>query len=606
VDDGKSTLVGRLLYDVKALLEDQLEHVVEASRRRNGNSTVDLALVTDGLRAEREQGITIDVAHRYFSTPRRSFVLADAPGHVRYTRNMISAASRADVAVLLVDARRGLVQQTRRHAFVASLLGVPHLVLVVNKMDLVGWDERVFAGLVDEFTAFSARLAVTDVTFIPVSALHGDNVIERSPNSPWYGGSPLLFHLEHVHVASDRNLVDARLAVQWIIRPPAGAADTRRRYGGQVGGGIWRAGDEVLALPSGARSRVVAIETSDGPLTEAFPPMAIAMSLADEIELSRGDMLCRPGNRPQLSRQLDALVCWLGDSPVRKTARYVLKHTTRSTDCIVEEVRHRIDVDTLRHDESADQLELNEIGRVALRTRQPLAFDPYTRNRATGGFILIDEVTSDTVAAGLLLGCSQARGGRPAAALEAVTAAERAAALGHRGATVWMTGLPAAGKSVLAGALERAILARGRPAYRLDGDVLRRDLCTDLGFSRADRAENVRRVALLARALADAGVIAIVAVVSPHAAPRLAARAAHAEVAIEFIEVFLATPLELCERRDPKGLYARARRGELHGLTGVDDPYEPPSDPELTITPEPTDVSVQTLLEALADRGVLL
>lgn len=576
VDDGKSTLVGRLLFDSKALFEDQLAHVVDASRRHNG--ALDLAMVTDGLRAEREQGITIDVAYRYFSTPGRSFIVADTPGHVRYTRNMVTGASTASLALLLIDARHGVVRQTRRHALIASLLGVPHLVIAVNKMDLVDWDERVFQRVVDDVTAFSTKLEGTDVTFIPVSALHGDNVVERSPHMPWYDGGPLLYQLEHAHIASDRNLTDARLPVQWVTRPRDGG----RRYAGQVAGGVWREGDEVVVLPSGARSRVAAVETYDGALDAAFPPMSISVSLEDELDVARGDLLCRPHNRPEVAREVEALICWMGSEPARAGVRCALKHTTRTTPCELVAVRHRIDVDTLHRDESAGELAINDVGRAVVRTSAPLAFDPYRRNRATGSFILIDEGTNDTVAAGMILGPAVVPG--------------RAR---HGGATVWLTGLPAAGKSTLAEAVRRALVERGRAAHVLDGDDLRRGLCADLGFARADRDENVRRAAHVARLLADAGLVVLVALVSPYAEARAAARAIHADGGVPFVEAYLATPLDVCERRDPKGLYARARRGELAGMTGIDDPYEPPPDPELTIAPQPLEASVDAVLQIL-------
>jgi bifunctional enzyme CysN/CysC len=516
---------------------------------------------------------------------------------------MVTGASTADLAVVLIDARKGVVQQSRRHAFLASLLRVPHLVVAVNKMDLVGFDEGVFGAIVDEFSAFATKLEVSDVAFLPISALRGDNVVERSAAMPWYEGPPLLYHLEHVHIASDRNLIDPRLPVQWVIRE-----GEDRGYAGQVAGGVWRPGDEVLVLPSGARSRVRGIETLDGPLDEAFPPMSVTVRLEDELDVGRGDLLCRPSNRPEVARDLDATVCWMDDAPARAGGRYLLKQTTRTTPCVLAEVRHRIDVDTLHHDASASTLALNEIGRVALRTGTPLAFDPYRRNRATGSFVLVDEATNGTVAAGMLLGPAERQAGRSADVVwqrEALSREERRQALGFRGATVWMTGLPASGKSTLAGAVERALVERGHPAYRLDGDNLRHGLNADLGFDPDDRAENVRRTAHAARLLADAGTIAVVSLVSPYLADRELARALHAEAALPFLEVWLDTPLELCEHRDPKGLYARARRGELLGLTGVDDPYEPPPRPEVAIRPGPLDEAVAHVLAALEAQGAL-
>jgi bifunctional enzyme CysN/CysC len=421
VDDGKSTLIGRLLYDTKAIFEDQLEQVARASERRhgaangtNGNgSAVDLSLLTDGLRAEREQGITIDVAYRYFTTPRRSFIIADTPGHVRYTRNMVTGASTADLALVLVDARNGVVEQSRRHAFIASLLRIPHLVICVNKMDLVDWDEAAFDAVVDEFTDFATRLEVPDVTFIPISALQGDNVVERSERMPWYDGPPLLYHLEHVHIASDRNLIDARFPVQWVIRPGTDEHHDFRGYAGQVAGGVLRPGDDVLVLPSGDRSRIASVETFDGPVEEAFPPMSVTVRLEDDLDVSRGDLICRPQNRPLVERDLDAIVCWTHETPSTTGGRYVVKHTTRTTRGVLSELLHRIDVDTLHRDEEAPALGLNDIGRITLRTAAPLAFDPYRRNRTTGSFLLIDEATNDTVAAGMILGAGRASATSP-------------------------------------------------------------------------------------------------------------------------------------------------------------------------------------------------
>src|SRR5436309_3533306 len=400
VDDGKSTLIGRLLYDSKQILSDQLEAVQRASERRNGNGEIDLALLTDGLRAEREQGITIDVAYRYFATPRRKFIIADTPGHVRYTRNMVTGASTADLSIVLIDARNGVVEQSRRHAFIASLLGVPHLVVCVNKMDLVDWDQRTFDRIADEFSAFAARLDVQDITFIPMSALNGDNVVERSTNMPWYQGPPLLYHLEHVVVASDRNMIDARFPVQWVIRPMTDEHHDYRSYAGQVAGGILRRGEEVVVLPSGARTRIAGIDVHGGEVDEAYPPMSVALRLEDDLDVSRGDMIARPANRPTVSDTFDATICWMSERPLREGARYAIKHTTRSARAVVRQLRYRIDVNTLHRDLAAEELGLNDIGRVTLRLSAPLAFDTYARNRNTGSFVLIDEATNDTVAAG--------------------------------------------------------------------------------------------------------------------------------------------------------------------------------------------------------------
>jgi bifunctional enzyme CysN/CysC len=402
VDDGKSTLIGRLLYDSKAILDDHLEAVERASFQR-GLEQVNLALLTDGLRAEREQGITIDVAYRYFATPKRKFVIADTPGHVQYTRNMVTGASTADLAIILVEARKGLLEQSRRHAFIATLLRIPHLVVCVNKMDLVDWDEAVFESIKDDFRAFATRLEVHDLTFIPVSALHGDNIVEKSENMPWYRGAPLLDHLEEVHIASDRNLIDARFPVQYVIRPLTDEHHDYRGYAGQVAGGVFRPGDEVMVLPSGLTSKIADIDTFDGPVEEAFAPMSVTIRLEDDVDISRGDLICRVGNHPEVTQDIDAMVCWMQDKPLNPGTKFTIKHTTRSARAVVRDLRYRLDINTLHRDDAAESLTLNEIGRVTLRTTAPLMVDEYYRNRTTGSFILIDEATNATAGAGMIL-----------------------------------------------------------------------------------------------------------------------------------------------------------------------------------------------------------
>ncbi|GGP92657.1 MULTISPECIES: sulfate adenylyltransferase subunit CysN [Streptosporangium] len=405
VDDGKSTLIGRLLFDSKAIFEDQLEAVERTSRDR-GTEYTDLSLLTDGLRAEREQGITIDVAYRYFATPRRKFIIADTPGHIQYTRNMVTGASTADLAIVLIDARKGVLEQSRRHAFLTTLLRVPHLVLAVNKMDLVDYSQERFEEIREEFTAFAAKLNAPDLTFIPISALHGDNVVSRSENMPWYNGSSLLHHLENVHIASDRNLVDVRFPVQYVIRPQRAtdpALHDYRGYAGQVAGGVLKPGDEVVHLPSGLSTRIASIDTFDGPVQEAFAPMSVTLRLEDDIDISRGDMICRPNNQPQVTQELEAMVCWMADATkLAPRAKLTIKHTTRTARVLVKDLHYRLDVNTLHRDEEAGSLGLNEIGRVSLRVTQPLFVDDYARNRLTGGFILVDEATNNTVGAGMI------------------------------------------------------------------------------------------------------------------------------------------------------------------------------------------------------------
>ena len=402
VDDGKSTLIGRLLFDSKAIFEDQLASV-EATSVKRGTEYTDLSLLTDGLRAEREQGITIDVAYRYFATPRRKFIIADTPGHVQYTRNMVTGASTANLALVLVDARHGVVEQSRRHAFLASLLRVPHLVLCINKMDLVDYDQAVYEKVREEFTAFAAKLDINDLTVIPISALKGDNVVTRSENMPWYEGSSLLHHLEQVHIASDRNLIDARFPVQYVVRPQSDAHHDYRGYAGTVAAGIFKPGDEVMVLPSGLTSTIASIDTYDGPVTEAFSPMSVVMRLVDDLDVSRGDMICRPHNAPDVSQDVDAMVCWMTDQPLRPGQKLAIKHTTRTARTVVKSLQYRLDVNTLHRDEHADGLGLNEIGRVTLRTTAPLFTDPYRRSRSTGSFILVDEATGTTAGAGMIL-----------------------------------------------------------------------------------------------------------------------------------------------------------------------------------------------------------
>ncbi|MGW6378312.1 sulfate adenylyltransferase subunit CysN [Rhodococcus sp. NPDC055112] len=600
VDDGKSTLIGRLLYDSKSIFEDQLE-AVERSSRERGDEYANLALLTDGLRAEREQGITIDVAHRYFATPHRKFIIADTPGHEQYTRNMVTGASTADLALILVDARKGVLEQTRRHAFLSTLLGIPHLVLCVNKMDLVDWSQERFEEIKEEFRQFAIKLDVHDLTFIPVSALKGDNIVTRTENMPWYEGSSLLHHLEDVHIASDRNLIDARFPVQYVIRPQR-QTDAElhdfRGYAGTVASGVFKPGDEVVVLPSGFTSTVEAIFGPGGTvIEEAFAPSAVTISLADNLDVSRGDVLCRPNNRPQVGQEIDAMVCWLTEqSSLSENTRYSLLHTTKSTKAQVARLDYRLDVNTLHRDESAQSLSLNEIGRIQLKTQQPLLFDPYRRSRVTGSFILVDESTGNTVAAGMILGPTL-KESKVVWHAASVSRAERAT----KGATVWLTGLSASGKSTVAVELERRLVASGVPAYRLDGDNLRHGLNSDLGFGAADRAENVRRVGEVAQLLADAGMVAVASLISPYREDRDRVRAQHIAAGLPFIEVFIDTPVEVCEARDPKGMYAKARAGEITGFTGVDDPYEAPTNAELVLRPEDGDPVAQaaTIMEYL-------
>jgi len=403
VDDGKSTLIGRLLYDSKSIFEDQLEAIEESSRKR-GDEHVNLALLTDGLRAEREQGITIDVAYRYFATPKRKFIIADTPGHIQYTRNMVTGASTANLAIILIDARKGVIEQTKRHSFIANLLRIQHVIVAVNKMDLVDYDEEIYDRIVKEYESFASRLDnIIGIQTIPISALNGDNVVERSEKTPWYEGSSLLYHLENVYIGGEENHIDARFPVQWVIRPQSDQWHDFRGYAGRVGGGVFRPGDEVAVLPSGFTSKVKAIHSMDGELSEAFAPQSVCLTLEDEIDLSRGDMIAKPNNQPQISQDIDAMICWFSKSPLRTRGNYILRHTTRETKAIVEEVRYQVDINTLHKIEDVDSFSLNEIGRVRLRTAVPLLHDAYRRNRQTGSFILVDPGTNETAGAGMIL-----------------------------------------------------------------------------------------------------------------------------------------------------------------------------------------------------------
>jgi bifunctional enzyme CysN/CysC len=584
VDDGKSTLIGRLLYDAKALMEDQWAAVQRTSKER-GHDYTDLAWVTDGLRAEREQGITIDVAYRYFATPKRKFIIADTPGHIQYTRNTVTGTSTAQLAVVLVDARHGLQEQSRRHTFLASLLGIRHVVLAVNKMDLIDWDKEQFEAIRDDFHAFATRLDVHDVTTIPMSALYGDNVVAKSDHTPWYDGPALLSYLEEVYIGGDRNLVDVRFPVQYVIRPQTRQHRDYRSYAGTVASGVMRPGDDVVVLPSGKASRITAIDGVEGPVAEAFPPMAVSVSLADDIDVSRGDMIARTNNQPRVTQDFDATVCWMADgSSLEPGHDYVIKHTTRTTRVKVMALDYRLDVNTLHRDKAATTLKLNELGRISLRAQVPLLLDEYTRNAGTGSFILIDPDTNETVAAGMVLRDVSARAASPNTVRHTslVTAEDRLS----RGCTVWFSGLSGSGKSSVAVLVERMLLERNVAAYVLDGDNLRHGLNADLGFSMADRAENLRRLAHVAILLADSGQTVLVPAISPLAEHRQLARQVHTDAGFDFFEVFCDTPLEDCERRDPKGLYAKARAGIITHFTGIDSPYQRPKNPDLRLTPD--------------------
>ncbi|GAA1071811.1 adenylyl-sulfate kinase [Tsukamurella spumae] len=606
VDDGKSTLIGRLLHDTGSLPTDHLDAVTDGDE-------VDLAALSDGLRAEREQGITIDVAYRFFSTESRSYVLADTPGHERYTRNMFTGASNAHVAILLVDARKGVLRQTRRHARIATLLGVPHVIAAVNKIDLVDFSADRFAEVEAELAELAVRLGLDAIPAIPLAAKLGDNVVHRSARTPWYDGPTLLEHLEGVPLrAPSAVATELRLPVQWVSRP---TAERRRRYAGRVAAGTLTVGDEVLVLPSGSRSTVTALDTLDADRAVAVAPLSVSVELADDIDVGRGDVLvsgAEGAHLPVNARELEVTVCWLAEKPLRAGDRVALKHATATVRATVQSLERRLDPETLIEQVGPSELALNDIGTVTLRTSSVVVADPYAQNRDTGALILIDEASNDTVGAGTI---AVAREVVPGQATRndirwhpsSLGRAERWARTGQRGATVWFTGLPASGKSTVAVALERALVSRGRVAYLIDGDNIRHGISDDLGFSPGDRAENVRRVGHLTRLFADAGVISIASLVSPLRSDRDIARELNLAAEIDFLEVHVSTPVSECRRRDPKGLYARADRGELRGLTGVDGPYEKPEAPDLTFdtTGADTDELAQRVIALLVQRGIL-
>ena len=606
VDDGKSTLIGRLLSDCKCIYDDQLASLTSDSKKLN-RETVDLALLTDGLKAEREQGITIDVAYRYFSTPRRRFIIADTPGHEQYTRNMATGASKAELAIILIDARLGVLTQSRRHGFISSLLGIPHVLVCVNKMDLVGYSEEVFREIHKTYSEFTARLNLPDVHYVPISALLGDNVVERSVNMPWYEGPTVLSHLENVETGGGHNLIDFRFPVQLVNRPNL----TFRGYCGTVASGVVSVGDEVTVLPSGKRTHVKSIETFDGPLQAAFTGQAVTLCLTDERDISRGDMICRPNNLPHQSQSLDAMLVWMHETPLKGGVPYLIKHTTKSVRGVFSKVLYRVDPDTLSR-VNADTLGLNEIGRVTLETFQPLCWDPFAKNHETGAFIVIDPLTHATVAAGMLTDRivqkqkseSVSRNIVPEARL--VVPEDRQALLRQKPATLWMTGLSGSGKSSLSKVFEKRLIDAGYAVFSLDGDNVRNGLNRDLGFSPEDRAENLRRVAEVCSLMNEAGLLVVTSFISPMISDREQARRIIGEGC--FLEIFVDAPVEVCEQRDPKGLYVKARQGIIPSFTGVSAPYERPEHPDIRIdtTKVSIDDAVTLLIDELDQRGYLL
>ena len=594
VDDGKSTLIGRLLYESKRLFDDQLA-ALEADSRRHGTQgeRIDYALLLDGLAAEREQGITIDVAYRYFDTDKRKFIVADCPGHEQYTRNMATGASTADLAVVLVDARKGLLAQTRRHSYIVSLLGIRHVVLAVNKMDLVGYDRAVFEGIASGYRELAAQLGIPDVQAIPLSALEGDNLLQRSPNTPWYGGPALLEHLEAVEVEDGQARTGLRLPVQWVNRPN----QDFRGFAGTIAAGVARPGDPVVVLPSARRSTIAQVLGPDGPLQRAEAGQAVTLTLADEIDVSRGDLIAAAGDPPAVADQFAAHVLWMSDAPLLPGRPYWLKIGTRTVAASISEIKHRIDVNTQER-LAAKRLELNEVGYCNLSLEEPVPFTSYVENRTLGGFILIDRQNNDTVAAGTLDFALRRADNVHWQHLD-VDRAARARIKGQVPKVLWFTGLSGAGKSTVANLVDKRLHALGYHTFVLDGDNVRHGLNRDLGFTDEDRVENIRRVAEVARLMADAGLIVLVSFISPFRAERRMARERFAPG--EFIEVFVDVPLEVAEARDVKGLYRKARAGLIPNFTGIDSPYEAPEHPEVHLAADRQDPEsmVEQVLAAL-------
>jgi len=580
VDDGKSTLIGRLLYESKMLFDDQLA-AIEADSKKWGTQggEIDFALLVDGLAAEREQGITIDVAYRFFSTDRRKFIVADTPGHEQYTRNMITGASTADVAVILVDARRGILTQTRRHSFLVSLIGIRKVVLAINKMDLVDYSEKVFRSITEEYRTFAAQFVLEDITAIPLSALRGDNIIEKSPRMPWHHGTTLMGYLETVGIEESRQQAgNFRLPVQWVNRPHLDF----RGFCGTVASGTIKPGDRVRVQPSGRESRVARIVTAAGDLPMAVAGQSITLTLTDEVDISRGDMISLATSPAEVADQFESTLIWMSDDAMLPGRPYLLKIGTRTLGATITEPKYKINVNTMEH-LATKKLDINEIGVCNLALDRPIAFDAYKDNRDTGAFILIDRMTNNTVGAGMLHFALRRAHNVHLQPVDMDKSA-RARSMGQRPAVLWFTGLSGAGKSTIANLVDKKLHALGRHTYLLDGDNLRHGLNKDLGFTDADRVENIRRVAEVAHLFVDAGLIVLTAFISPFRAERAMARGLFDEG--EFIEVHVDTPLDVAEARDVKGLYRKARRGELRNFTGVDSPYEPPEAAEIRVNTE--------------------
>ncbi|NOR86807.1 MAG: sulfate adenylyltransferase subunit CysN [Bacteroidales bacterium] len=626
VDDGKSTLIGRLLFDSKKLYEDQLAALERDSKREgHAGEDIDYALLLDGLKAEREQGITIDVAYRYFSTNKRKFIIADTPGHEQYTRNMITGGSTANLAILLADARKGVITQTKRHTYLASLLGIKHVVLAVNKMDLVDFSQEVYDQICDDYKAFTTQLNIPDITFIPVSALKGDNVVDISDRMPWYHGKSVLEHLETVHVASDRNFDDLRFPVQYVIRPTL----DYRGFAGKVASGVIKVGDEVMALPSGKKSKVTSILTSEGDVQQAFPPQSASFTLEDEIDISRGEMVVHPNNRPKVDRHFESTLVWMDEKPMDPYTQFYIKHNSQSTKARIDEIRFKVDVNTLEKS-NIDRFELNEIGRVVMTSTKPLLFDPYQKNRQTGSFILIDPVTHNTVAVGMIIDklnsdklptrITDEEKKMIVQSGSLVGQAEREKRYQQKGATIWITGLHGCGKNELGYSLEKELFAQGKTVVVFDGKSVRSGLSRELDFSPSDNAEHHRRVAHLCRMLNDQGIITICSFISPNADIRQQVgeiinsssddsgsegSSAERSRSTRFHLVHLKADLDYCKQNDKYKLYPQAEKGELKYMPGVDITYEEPK--KAAITYDATqEMDIEILLTYMRNEGVIL
>ena len=600
VDDGKSTLIGRLLYESKMIFEDQLTALEQDSKKvGTQGENIDFALLVDGLAAEREQGITIDVAYRFFATEHRKFIVADTPGHEQYTRNMATGASTADLAVLLIDARQGVLTQTKRHAFIASQLGVRHIVLAVNKMDLVDYSEKVFNEIDDDFKTFADQLDIPNLHAIPVSALAGDNVVDGSRYMPWYEGPSLLGYLEGVDVEAEETSLPFRMPVQWVNRPDLDF----RGYAGRIAGGIVRPGDDVRVLPSGKQSKIARIVTMDSDLDEGVSGQSVTLTLTDEIDISRGDVIATSETPPEISDQFDTTIIWLSEEPMLPGRSYRMKTSSRLVSATVNAPKHKTDVNTLQK-LPAKTLQLNEIGNCTLAVDRPIAFDSYNENRQTGSFILIDRMTNNTVGMGMINFPLRRAANIHWQNLD-INKAANAEQKGQSPAVLWFTGLSGSGKSTIANEVQRRLFASGRHSFILDGDNVRHGLNRDLGFTDADRVENIRRVAEVSKLMVDAGLITLVSFISPFRAERDLARNLMEEG--EFIEIFVNTPLSVAETRDPKGLYKKARAGNLKNFTGIDSPYEAPENPEIEINTDDMSVedAAERVINGLIERGII-